>query len=101
MRGFITLLGRKAEPPHRLRVVLRHTLAAGVHESEPHLRAGVALLSSQVQPPCGLGVVFGDTEDDAEASGVFDVHLPESELRDNVALLRVHSEHLDRSAVEM
>ena len=57
----------------------------------------ITLLGSELQPPCGLGVGFGDS-DDAHA---LDVHFPESELRDSVAPLRVHSEHLDRSAGEM
>ena len=97
MREFVTLLGREAEPAHRLSIVRRHTLAEGVHESESELCIDVALLGGEVKPPCGLGVVFGDTD----YAYALDVHVTESRLRDSVALFCVHSEHLDRIAGEM
>ena len=104
----MTLLGRKVEPPHRLSVVLGHTLAQAVHVPELNLRIGVALLGGAVKPPCSLGGVFGDPKDGSkddvealEALGALDVQLPENELRVRVALFCVHSEHLGRVAVEM
>ena len=79
LREGVTLLGSEAVPPHRLGVVLGHTLAVGVHESEVGLRGGVALRGGEAVPPHRLGVVLGHTL----AAGV---HEPEVELRGGVAL---------------
>ena len=71
----VTLLGSEAVPPHRLGVVLGHTLAVGVHDPEIGLRGGVTLLGSEAVPPHRLGVVLGHTL----AVGVHD---PEIGLRE-------------------
>ena len=76
----MALLGGEAEPPHRLGVVLGHTLAVGVLDPEVELRAGGALLGGEADPPHRLGVVLG------HALAVV-VHDPEVELRGGVTLL--------------
>ena len=47
----------EAVPPHRLGVVLGHTLAAGVHEPEVELRGGVALLGVVLESSKGGSIV--------------------------------------------
>ena len=57
LRGGVALLGSEADPPHRLGVVLGHTLAVGVHDPEVELRGGVTLLGVVLESSKGGGIV--------------------------------------------
>ena len=74
---------------HGFSLVLRDTPAGGVHGPEEDLRAGVALLSSQAEPPEGFGGVLGDAPPLA-------VHVPEVDLRIGIALLGLAAEFRNR-----
>ena len=58
MGGSVALVSRLAIPLHRLGIVLRYALAAGVYQAEEELGFGVALVSRLAIPLHRLGVVL-------------------------------------------
>lgn len=53
----MTLVGREATQPDRLRIVPRDTAAQVVHRREVFLRLCVALVGRETIPPSRLGLV--------------------------------------------
>ena len=80
MRPGESLLGCLPEPPHRLHVVLPHSLAVGVHDAQVVLRPGLSLLSRLPVPPHRLHVVLPH-------SPAFRVHEAQVVLTPGVSLL--------------
>ena len=58
LRPGVSLLGCLPPPPHRLHVVLPHSLAVGVHDAQVGLSYGVSLLGRLPEPPHRLHVVL-------------------------------------------
>ena len=58
-RGIVSARHRQVEPHMSADIVLRHSLAVGVHHAEVVLRAGVALVGSLAKPCDGLRVILG------------------------------------------
>src|SRR5437016_930563 len=88
----VALVGGLADPPHRLGVVLRYTLALGVPQPEVELGDGVSLVGGLPIPLHRLGVVLRD----ALALGV---HGPEVVLSVGEALVGTRTQQPKRGRV--
>ena len=88
----MALIGRPAIPVRRSRIVLRNTLAIGIHAAKIKLSAGVALISGPAIPVCRSRVVLRDP------SAVF-VHETETALSVGIALLGKRPPDLHRDGI--